>query len=536
MDSLFSMAKALQETAEVQQAVIAEKEFQSLKNQRLGSKRNSLNATQINDFPVLSVIKSHSHLLASSDNSFFVAPPKRNRSHDASNSSGTVFPTDDVMANIIQNESKNRHSRSSSYGSDENVRLFRVQCAYKKPDSILKKSHFKTRFIVIDTLFQSIRIYANEKLLLQKTKPKQELLLNEAYVQELQQYSQPSTPTSNVAQDMDIVLHIGKQIHIFRFNDNNKYEQTLININKCCSLASSASTIMNINKMVAVAVNEDVQDDELLPTSLNALQLAYFINKHKHSANVSQILQLKSILETRDHTFTQDFIAAQGLTYLCSICLIFADEWEMLSALLLVFRCIMDVRDSDGFDFIGFKLIVEHTHCIQCITDMFENRNTLVRCQILRLLTAFCQVDYSGFERVISALDDYGDNHNASTIFDAFVRSLYFESDLCFRRDALRFVNGILIRLQSIEDRIEARHFLTELGYKSIMEQIWDDIEGYVKLQENEMDTDLEIGMDVETETKTVLEMEFDEKEYQTVLYSFFYDQLFLSINPFIIN
>ena len=136
------------------------------------------------------------------------------------------------------------------------------------------------------------------------------------------------------------------------------------------------------------------------------------------------------------------------------------------------FLAIFDATDEDNSTNIGFGIILAHKFAVQAICDMFENRNTKVRRKVLRLLTAICMTSEKGYERVESALKSFGTDHGANSMYEEFVKGMYFETNLDFRLDALRFINAIIQRMPQYEERIEARRFLTELGFDKILNEL----------------------------------------------------------------
>eukprot|EP01084_Bolivina_argentea_P206189 352081_1 len=140
-------------------------------------------------------------------------------------------------------------------------------------------------------------------------------------------------------------------------------------------------------------------------------------------------------------------------------------------------------NEHNNDELIGYNIILTHSDCIQCITDCFENGNKILKSKVLRLLTSICITDDDGFEAVLNALYSYGDRHDASSIFDEFVRQMYFEHDLQFRHDALTFLNVILNICPDLRLRIESRHFLTQLGFHIVVDQLWEKIDNVQQKQ-----------------------------------------------------
>eukprot|EP01083_Nonionella_stella_P199560 731664_1 len=230
-----------------------------------------------------------------------------------------------------------------------------------------------------------------------------------------------------------------------------------------------------INPMVLSKENEQSLRSLSEIRTLNAEQLAQYIDDHKERIDATQMNQMSDILRAQDHLFVERFVHAQGLTHLCILCI---DRDELLLNVLLVFETIINSKLNDEMDeeliFFGYNLLRQHSDCIQCITDCFESKRKDVKAKVMRLLTSICITDDDGFEAVLNALHAYGDRHDASSIFDDFVRCMYFEDDLPFRRDALKFINVIINIGDDLELRIESRHVLTELGFDTVMHQLWD--------------------------------------------------------------
>ena len=207
---------------------------------------------------------------------------------------------------------------------------------------------------------------------------------------------------------------------------------------------------------------------------------------------LSECLQkINDILSEKSYHFIDEFINNNGLTNLCALSPIYYDDNEVLKYLLSIFETILNVppelaTDDSNCDEMetkndpeilnGFSLILSHSHTIQCITDMFESNDKNVMCKVMQLLTSICMYNDEGFEKLIMALYSYGDNHSASSIFDEFVKSMFHEHDLEFRRDALKFINVVLNCAPSLKTRIDARRYLTELGFQNIMQELWDFI------------------------------------------------------------
>eukprot|EP01083_Nonionella_stella_P170329 579437_1 len=220
-------------------------------------------------------------------------------------------------------------------------------------------------------------------------------------------------------------------------------------------------------------------------------EAAQWLNQNKAFLNVQHLQKFCHILRDKqgDHTFIQDFAAGQGLTYLCSISLVRQTECDILVMILDIFQTILNTRDVDDHELIGYHLIREHSHAIQAIVNMFECSDKTVKCKVIRLCTIMCMHDDVGFEAVKKAMYAYGERLNCSSIFDDFVRSMYFEQDLEFRRDALKFVNALLNLSPGLKRRIDSRHMLRELGFDSILDQLWDAIAAEM-MEQKEDDTE----------------------------------------------
>ena len=271
-------------------------------------------------------------------------------------------------------------------------------------------------------------------------------------------------------------------------------------------------------KTLSMPVNDDMMLEIYAETG-KGREMARWINQNKQYLTTYYLDKINNILydQKDDHTFLQDFAAGQGLTYLCSLSILRENEGEILIGILDIFQCIMNTLDCDNHDFIGYNLILHHTHAIQAIADMFESKDKTVKCKVIKLLTIMCLKDDAGFEAVLKALYTYGERHNASSVFDEFVRSMYFEQDLEFRRDALKFVNAVLNLSPDLTRRVNSRHMLTELGFDNVIDQLWDEIhsqqqkdreqEGEEQEEEDENeqdDTDENIDEEIKDEEEEV--------------------------------
>lgn len=70
----------------------------------------------------------------------------------------------------------------------------------------------------------------------------------------------------------------------------------------------------------------------------------------------------------------------------------------------------------------------------------------------------------------------YSVKSNGTTIFDEFIRAVYFEKSLEFRGHVLRLINGLLNSLESLNERIEARYALSDLGFPLILEEMKQEL------------------------------------------------------------
>ena len=69
-------------------------------------------------------------------------------------------------------------------------------------------------------------------------------------------------------------------------------------------------------------------------------------------------------------------------------------------------------------------------------------------------------------------MKQYSIRSNGSTIFDVFVRAVYYEKSIEFRGHVLRLINGILNSLETLNDRVDARYALSDLGFIQIIEEM----------------------------------------------------------------
>eukprot|EP01084_Bolivina_argentea_P164283 285634_1 len=183
---------------------------------------------------------------------------------------------------------------------------------------------------------------------------------------------------------------------------------------------------------------------DALSDTNNAIELAQYLAEHQTDILSKHLSKINQILFLKPHTFVNEFATNEGLTNLCSLAATHSEQPEILQTLLLIFDTILNETNAINNENIGFDLVLSHTHTIQCITDMFEsNDKNIMKC-VLKLLTTICLFNNESFDILIRALYTYGDRHNASSIFDEFVRSMFSEHDLHFRRDALKFINAVL--------------------------------------------------------------------------------------------
>ncbi|ETO34514.1 hypothetical protein RFI_02580, partial [Reticulomyxa filosa] len=173
---------------------------------------------------------------------------------------------------------------------------------------------------------------------------------------------------------------------------------------------------------------------------------------------------------TGSSSLIEDFVSASGITYLCTLGLHNIQDSHWLACILDIMLAILDTQDADGVN-IGCGILVEHRfvfvnsiylfiyfkkkkyHAVQAITDMFENRHVEVRLKVTKLLTALMVYNDEGLLKVTTALRAYSDAHNNSSVFEEFVRGVYFETDLNFRCAALQLINAALGYMPEIDER-----------------------------------------------------------------------------------
>ncbi|ETO21988.1 hypothetical protein RFI_15215, partial [Reticulomyxa filosa] len=201
---------------------------------------------------------------------------------------------------------------------------------------------------------------------------------------------------------------------------------------------------------------------------------------------ISRILSTVSKAEvTKNATASsliEDFVSSSGITHLCTLALTNTEDHRWLVSILDIMTAILDSQSVDGVN-IGCGILVEHSYAVQAITDMFENRNVDVRVKVTKLLTALMVYNDEGLLKVTTALRTYSDAHNNSSVFEEFVRGVYFETDLNFRCAALQLINAALGYMPEIDERVMARHNLSELGFDSILQEMMKKVhEMVVKL------------------------------------------------------
>lgn len=426
------------------------------------------------------------------------------------------------------------------------VSIFKCQCQYK--NNLESSSVFKQYYLVIDTQYKCLRIYNNEQELNTRSEPKYKLELENAKL----------SKSHNMDDDNKnfVIIRIKQQIHTFNFNQDEIRQNVLDHINECVvSSLPSMEFSKSMPNVLPQKSNDNQRDIKLLSEfyrletfakNNNAEGMAKYINDTKDTISAKHIFKINLILNAKDYKFLQDFVRSQGLTYLCILSIMHQlDDTEMISNLLTCFETIINIKfeiprvktiekevnddnkdqddenekkgdkiEDDEFqnvieeELIGYNLLKQHSDCVQCITDCFENKDKKVKSKVMRLLTTISISDDDGFEAVLNALYSYGDRHDASSVFDEFVRSMYFEEDLEFRRDALKFVNVILNICPDLEIRIESRHFLTELGFDTVIDQLWE----IVLAAENQSDK-RQKGQDDELQLNAINEDKDDDED-----------------------
>eukprot|EP01083_Nonionella_stella_P075838 206350_1 len=492
-NSLANLSKQINADPTIKEAVDAQKEYESLLESRRRSKPIVPTADEIRHSSEPSTTKPKRKKRRGLSKQETIAPKSTRTSHVRHASVDTVSR---ALATDPKNTARNQPQSQ----------LFRTTCQYKKPSTLLRAPDFKSRFIVIDNHFKFMRIYRNEQELKNREPFKYELPLQHCTIS-----------IKNVQNRREcVILIIRKQEHTFNF-DTDEIRQDAMQHIECCRTQLShthtkPSSLHNVfprfekrqnikmRRNTATTVTSMVNEYErqrsltdtgnTTQTDMNADMLlelyaetdkgrdvARWLNQNKTFVTVQQLQKLGDILrdKQRDHTFIQDFAAGQGLTYLCSISILRQYEWDILVMILDIFQIILNTRDADH-GLIGYHGLIEHSHAIQAIVDMFESKNKTVKCKVIRLCTIMCMSDDAGFEAVLKGMYTYGERHNASSVFDEFVRSMYFEQDLEFRRDALKFVNAVLNLSPDLKRRIDSRHMLRELGFNNILDQLWDVI------------------------------------------------------------
>ena len=93
-------------------------------------------------------------------------------------------------------------------------------------------------------------------------------------------------------------------------------------------------------------------------------------------------------------------------------------------------------------------------------------------------------------------MKQYSIQSNGSKIFGVFVHAVDYETSVEFRGHVLRLINVILNSLETLNDRIDARSALSELGFIQIIEEMKTRlIELEDNLTDDEMDEDEELTL-----------------------------------------
>ncbi|ETO22010.1 actin binding protein [Reticulomyxa filosa] len=380
-------------------------------------------------------------------------------------------------------------------------------------------NEFKTRFVVIECSSQTLRIYRDkhefEKI---PNSPRFEFDLNE-HVIELYQFEKDR-------EDFGMKMKLKKQgEHYFAFSsgeDRDKAAAILLNCNPSGSggykrkKAKLMFTFLVDPHILTTTTSDDrnvrnvEKQAQWWKTICRCLVLSFdFIYLRKKFLRQSHVVQLVYIQEiariltmfaksaviksSGSSSLVEDFVAASGITSLCTLAVRNVQDHRWLLGILDIVTVILDTQDIDGVN-IGCGLLVEHSHAVQAITNMFENRNVEVRLKVTKLLTALMVYNDDGLSKVTGALHAYSDAHNNGSVFEEFVRGIYFETDLNFRCAALQLINAALGFMPEIDERVLARHNLSELGFDSILQEMMKRLHEVVKklIAEGEISDDEE--------------------------------------------
>ncbi|ETO28166.1 hypothetical protein RFI_08966, partial [Reticulomyxa filosa] len=150
----------------------------------------------------------------------------------------------------------------------------------------------------------------------------------------------------------------------------------------------------------------------------------------------------------------EDFVSAQGLTNLASLSLsnVSKNNHRFLIAILEFLGLISEVtsQSADDKQNLGLRFIIQHSHCVQSIVDMFECEHVEVRKRVIRLLTSIMCFNDDGLSKVTRCLQKYAEEHGCGhdhghghghkskkelNVWNEILKSLYVTTDIEYRVD-----------------------------------------------------------------------------------------------------
>ncbi|XP_067948049.1 inverted formin-2-like isoform X2 [Watersipora subatra] len=143
----------------------------------------------------------------------------------------------------------------------------------------------------------------------------------------------------------------------------------------------------------------------------------------------------------------------------------------------------------------GLDYIIENKEFTQKLATALDTTNTVVKKQVIELLSALCVYSSDGYERALSALEHFKEQKRLPNRFKFIIIELESSDDSGYKTALLAFCNCVIISTEKVEDRVRIRNEL-------VGQKLLDIISELRKEAETIPEEDLTVQLDVFDEQK----------------------------------
>ncbi|KAF6017613.1 form3 [Bugula neritina] len=120
----------------------------------------------------------------------------------------------------------------------------------------------------------------------------------------------------------------------------------------------------------------------------------------------------------------------------------------------------------------GLDYIIENKEFTQKLATALDTTNTVVKKQVIELLSALCVYSSEGYDRALSALQHFKEQKRLSNRFKFIITELEDSDDGAYKTALLAFCNCIIISTEKVEDRVRIRNELVGQKLLDIIEEL----------------------------------------------------------------